>query len=59
MKMMKCMVFHMNLKPGDTSFFYTTTGWVMFNLQVTMLLTGCAGVLYDGNHAYPQLDVPW
>ena len=59
MEMMKCMVFHMNLKPGDTSFFYTTTGWVMFNLQVTMLLTGCAGVLYDGNPAYPQLDVLW
>jgi acetoacetyl-CoA synthetase len=59
MEMMKCMVFHMNLKPGDTSFFYTTTGWVMFNLQVAMLLTGCAGVLYDGNPAYPQLDVLW
>jgi acetoacetyl-CoA synthetase len=59
MEMMKCMVFHMNLKPGDTSFFYTTTGWVMFNLQVTMLLTGCAGVLYDGSPAYPQLDVLW
>lgn len=59
MEMMKVMVFHMNLKPGDTSFFYTTTGWVMFNLQVAMLLTGCAGVLYDGNPTYPQLDVLW
>lgn len=59
MEMIKVMTFHMNLKPGDTSFFYTTTGWVMFNLQVAMLLTGCAGVLYDGNPAYPQLDVLW
>jgi acetoacetyl-CoA synthetase len=59
MEMMKCMVFHMNLKPGDTSFFYTTTGWVMFNLQVAMLLSGCAGVLYDGSPAYPQVDVLW
>jgi acetoacetyl-CoA synthetase len=59
MEMMKCMVFHMNLKPGDTSFFYTTTGWVMFNLQVAMLLTGCAGVLYDGSPVYPQVDVLW
>jgi len=59
MEMMKCMVFHMTLKPGDTSFFYTSTGWVMFNLQVTMLLTGCAGVLYDGSPAYPQVDVLW
>ena len=59
MEMMKVMTFHMNLKQGDTSFFYTTTGWVMFNLQVGMLLTGCAGVLYDGNPAYPQIDVLW
>jgi acetoacetyl-CoA synthetase len=59
MEMMKVMVFHMNLKPGDTSFFYTTTGWVMFNLQVAMLLSGCAGVLYDGNPAFPEVDVLW
>lgn len=59
MEMMKCMVFHMDLKEDDTSFFYTTTGWVMFNLQVAMLLTGCSGVLYDGNPAYPKLDVLW
>ena len=59
MEMMKIMVFHMNLKPGDTSFFYTTTGWVMFNLQVAMLLSGCAGVLYDGNPAFPEVDVLW
>jgi acetoacetyl-CoA synthetase len=59
MEMMKIMVFHMNLKAGDTSFFYTTTGWVMFNLQVAMLLSGCAGVLYDGNPAFPEVDVLW
>ncbi len=59
MEMLKVMTFHMNLKEGDTSFFYTTTGWVMFNLQVAMLLTGSAGVLYDGNPAYPQIDVLW
>jgi len=59
MEMMKCCVFHMDLTEDDTSFFYTTTGWVMFNLQVAMLLTGCSGVLYDGNPAYPKLDVLW
>ncbi|MFP6656504.1 MAG: AMP-binding protein, partial [Myxococcota bacterium] len=59
MGMLSCMTFHMNLKPEDTSFFYTTTGWVMFTLQVSMMLTGCAGVLYDGNPAYPEPDVLW
>ena len=37
MELLKVMNFHMNLLPGDTSFFYTTTGWVMFNLNVAML----------------------
>jgi acetoacetyl-CoA synthetase len=59
MEMIKCMTFHMNLGVGDTSFFYTTTGWVMFNLQVAMMLTGARGVFYDGNPAYPQPDVLW
>lgn len=59
MEMMKVMVFHMNLKEGDTSFFYTTTGWVMFNLQVAMMLTGARGVFYDGHPAYPQPDLLW
>lgn len=51
--------FHADLSEQDTAFFYTTTGWIMFNLQVGMMLSGCAAVLYDGNPAYPQLDVLW
>ncbi|MEN8742949.1 MAG: acetoacetate--CoA ligase [Phaeobacter gallaeciensis] len=56
---MVVMPFHMNLKSDDVAFFYTTTGWIMFNLQVMMMLTGCAAVLYDGNPAYPTADVLW
>ncbi|WNC74184.1 acetoacetate--CoA ligase [Thalassotalea psychrophila] len=59
MGMLPCMFFHMNLKHDDTSFFYTTTGWVMFILEVSMMLSGCAAVLYDGNPAYPTIDVLW
>lgn len=59
MEMMKMMVFHMDLTEKDTSFFYTTTGWVMFNVQVAMMLTGSKAVFYDGNPAYPTSDVLW
>lgn len=59
MGMYKDFHFHLDLKPGDTSFFYTTTGWVMFNMQVGMLLTGCTGVLYDGSPVYPSAGVLW
>lgn len=59
MEMLKFMTFHMNLKPGDTSFFYTTTGWVMFNLVVGMMLTGASIALYDGSPVFPSTDVLW
>lgn len=59
MELLKCLTFHLNLKQGDTSFFYTTTGWMMFNVQVGMMLCGARGVFYDGNPAYPEPDVLW
>jgi acetoacetyl-CoA synthetase len=59
LEMLKFMTFHMNLKSGDNSFFYTTTGWVMFNLVVGMMLTGAGVILYDGSPAYPQTDILW
>jgi acetoacetyl-CoA synthetase len=59
MEMMKVMTFHMDLKPEDIAFFYTTTGWVMFNLLVAMMLTGAKAVFYDGNPAAPTPDTLW
>jgi len=51
--------FHIDIKSDDISFFYTTTGWVMFNLLVGMMLAETSIVLYDGNPAYPEPDVLW
>ncbi|MFA7279942.1 MAG: acetoacetate--CoA ligase [Sterolibacterium sp.] len=56
---LKLMHFHMDLRPKSVMFFYTTTGWVMWNLVLASLLTGSAAVLYDGNPAYPSPDVLW
>lgn len=50
---------HMDLKKGDRFFWYTTTGWMMWNVVVSGLLTGATIILYDGNPGYPNLDRLW
>lgn len=56
---LKLMHFHLDLKPGATMFFYSTTGWMMWNILLAALLTGASAVLYDGNPAYPDPDFLW
>lgn len=56
---LKLMHFHLDLKPGSTMFFYSTTGWMMWNLLLAALHTGSAVVMYDGNPAHPSLDFLW
>jgi acetoacetyl-CoA synthetase len=50
---------HLDLSRGDRLFWFTTTGWMMWNLVVGGLLTGSAIVLYDGSPAAPTMDVLW
>jgi acetoacetyl-CoA synthetase len=51
--------FHVGLGADSVSFFYTTTGWMMWNSLLSGLLAGSAVVLYDGSPVYPSLDVLW
>jgi acetoacetyl-CoA synthetase len=39
---------HSDLSPGDRFFWFTTTGWMMWNFLVGGLLAGSTIVLYDG-----------
>ncbi|HWE55734.1 MAG TPA: acetoacetate--CoA ligase [Acidimicrobiales bacterium] len=50
---------HHDLGPGDRFFWYSTTGWVMWNYLVSGLLTGASVVLFDGDSSYPDMDVLW
>jgi acetoacetyl-CoA synthetase len=52
---MKATVFHNDLKPGDRFFWYSSTGWMMWNYVVGSLLSGASIILYDGSPAYPDL----
>ena len=47
---------HVDLKRESTLFFFTTTGWMMWNWLISGLATGCTIVLYDGSPFYPARD---
>lgn len=59
LEQMKLSTFHMNLKRNDRLFFFTTTGWMMWNFLVSSMLIGVKPILYDGNPAYPEKDQLW
>ena len=55
----KFLHLHMDLKPEDRFFWFTTTGWMMWNLLVGGLLVGCSILLYDGSPSYPNTGALW
>ncbi|MDF1595265.1 MAG: acetoacetate--CoA ligase [Acidimicrobiia bacterium] len=56
---LKDLVFHMNLGEDDRFFWYTSTGWMMWNLLVSGLQVGATIILYDGSPGYPDLSALW
>jgi acetoacetyl-CoA synthetase len=56
---LKKLHLHVDAHPGDRLFWFTTTGWMMWNFLVSGLLTEAAIVLYDGNPGYPDMGVLW
>jgi acetoacetyl-CoA synthetase len=48
-----------DLGPEDRFMWFTTTGWIMWNAQMSGLLTGSTICLYDGNPGYPDLETLW
>jgi len=56
---LKSLALGLDLKPDDRFFWYTTTGWMMWNLLVGGLLVGTTILLYDGSPGYPDMEVLW
>jgi acetoacetyl-CoA synthetase len=56
---LKALALHADLGAGDRFFWFTTTGWMMWNLLVSGLLVGSAVVLFDGHPGYPDLSALW
>ena len=59
MEQLKKSYLHLDAQPGDRLFWFTTTGWMMWNFLIGALLTDASIVLYDGNPAYPDMGVLW
>jgi acetoacetyl-CoA synthetase len=56
---LKNATFHFDLHANDRVFFYTTSGWMLWNFITGTPLTGALPVLYDGHPAYPSPDALW
>ncbi|NBB19420.1 acetoacetate--CoA ligase [Runella sp. CRIBMP] len=56
---LKALTIHQNVKPGDRYFWYSTTGWMMWNFSVASMLAGATLVLYEGAVQYPTMNVLW
>ena len=59
LELLKVLGLHLNLKPRTRFFWYTSTGWMMWNFLVGGLLHGCTIILYDGSPAYSDLNILW
>jgi len=53
----KEFMLHCNIKNNDRLFYYTTTGWMMWNWLVGGLATGSSIFLFDGAPVYPKIDI--
>ncbi|MDV3128993.1 acetoacetate--CoA ligase [Mycobacterium sp. 21AC1] len=51
---LKLLALHNDVGVGSVFFWYTSTNWMMWNLQVSGLLTGASIVTYDGSPAFPN-----
>ncbi|HVM25014.1 MAG TPA: acetoacetate--CoA ligase [Candidatus Limnocylindrales bacterium] len=56
---LKIHALHHDLGPGDRFFWYSTTGWMMWNYLVSGLSVGATIVLFDGSPAHPDLGALW
>ncbi|MET3368452.1 UNVERIFIED_CONTAM: acetoacetyl-CoA synthetase [Jeotgalibacillus campisalis] len=56
---LKSMSFHLDLRPGDVYFWYTSPSWMMWNFQVAGLLVGATIICYDGSPSYPETGALW
>ena len=56
---LKKMGLHLDLGPEDKFFWFTTTGWMMWNFLASGLLVGSTILTYDGSPGYPDMNALW
>ena len=56
---LKSISLELDLKQDDKFFWFTTTGWMMWNLVIGGLLVGATVLMYDGSPGYPNMGTLW
>ncbi|WP_020668799.1 acetoacetate--CoA ligase [Amycolatopsis nigrescens] len=56
---LKALALQCDLGPGERFFWFTTTGWMMWNFLISGLLVGSTIVLFDGSPGHPDLNALW
>lgn len=56
---LKALAFHQDVQVGERYFWYSTTGWMMWNFALSSMACGTTLCLYDGSPAYPDINVLW
>jgi acetoacetyl-CoA synthetase len=56
---LKYMAFHNDVHEGERYFWFSTTGWMMWNFVQAAFLMGASIVLYDGSPTYPNFNKLW
>ncbi|MEX2047119.1 MAG: acetoacetate--CoA ligase [Chloroflexota bacterium] len=56
---LKSLALHQDLGESDRFFWFTTTGWMMWNYMLGVLPLGGTAVLFDGSPAYPDMGTLW
>ena len=56
---LKAIALHQNVKEGDNFFWYSTTGWMMWNYALSSLLCGACLCIYEGSNSFPHQNILW
>jgi acetoacetyl-CoA synthetase len=56
---LKMLALHHDLGPGDRFFWFSTTGWMMWNYLISGPAVGASIVMFDGNPGHPDLGMLW
>jgi acetoacetyl-CoA synthetase len=56
---LKYLTFHNDVKKNERFFWFSTTGWMMWNFLQSALLVGATAVIYDGSPGYPDMNFLW
>ena len=56
---LKELMLHCDIRRGDSIFFHTTCGWMMWNWLVSCLALGSEIILFDGSPFYPNERILW